>query len=203
MKETFRSAEDESEEIKMKKILSAVMVLMLAIGLMIPAFASAESTEGHDTMWVVCADGKRLNVRYQPSRSSRLLYRIDNGDSLTVLHDEPTPEGWAMVRKGNKQVGYVMTKYLKANKPGKYELRERDDDFVAVGTYKVTARALNSRTDESVGLRVKPTKKSTAIRRLMAGDTLDVIAVGKTWSQVRDPQTGATGYVANDYISRM
>ena len=186
----------------MKKILSAVMVLMLAIGLMIPVFSSAESVVGHKTMWVVCADGKRLNVRYLPSRNSKVLYRIDNGDSLTILHDEPTPEGWAMVRKGNKQVGYVMTKFLKANKPGKYDLRERDDDFVAVGTYKVTARALNSRTDESVGLRVKPTKKSTAIRRLMAGDTLAVIAVGKTWSRIKDPGTGKTGYVANDYICK-
>ena len=186
----------------MKKILSAVMVLMLAIGLMIPVFSSAESVVGHRTMWVVCADGKRLNVRYLPSRNSKVLYRIDNGDSLTILHDEPTPEGWAMVRKGNKQVGYVMAKFLKANKPGKYDLTERSDDFKKVNSYIVIAKALNDKTTESVGLRTKPTKKSTAIRRLMAGDTLEVIEVGKVWSRVMDPQTGKTGYVANDYIVR-
>ena len=201
-KETLRSAEDEREEIKMKKILSVVMVLMLAIGLMIPVFSSAESTVGHDKMWVVCADGKRLNVRALPNRSSRLLYRIENGDSVTILHDEPTPDGWAMVRKGNKPVGYAMTKFLVANKPSKYELRERDDDFKKVNSYTVIAQARSKKTDESVGLRTKPTKKSGAIRRLMAGDTLTVIEVGKTWSRVYDPQTGSTGYVANDYIVR-
>ena len=57
-------------------------------------------------------------------------------------------------------------------------------------------------TSSKVGLRVKPSKKSNAIRRLMAGDTLTVIAVGKTWSQVKDPETGKTGYVANDYIRK-
>ena len=186
----------------MKKILSVVMVLMLAAGLMIPVFASAESAAGHDTMWVVCADGRRLNVRAQPNKNAKVLYRVDNGDSLTILHDEPTPAGWAMVQKGRKAVGYVMTKFLKANRPGKYDLTERSDDFRKVTPYTVIAKARSAASDESVGLRTKPTKQSAAIRRLMAGDTLEVIAVGRTWSQVKDPQTGKTGYVANDYIAR-
>ena len=64
----------------------------------------------------------------------------------------------------------------------------------------VTAKALNSRTDRSVGLREKPTKACHSIRRLEAGDQLEVIARGSVWSQVVDMQTGRTGYVANDYI---
>ena len=170
--------------------------------LLMKIISPSSSDNMPETMWVVCADGKRLNVRYLPSRNSRVLYRIDNGDSLTILHDEPTPEGWAMVRKGTKQVGYVMTKFLKASKPGKYDLTERSDDFKKVDSYIVIARALNDKTAESVGLRTKSTKKSTAIRRLMAGDELEVIEVGKVWSRVMAPQTGKTGYVANDYIVR-
>ncbi len=57
-------------------------------------------------------------------------------------------------------------------------------------------------TANSVGLRVKPDKTSAAIRRLQAGDRLQVIAAAKTWSKVLDPATGRTGYVANDYIVR-
>ena len=203
MKASFRKAEDERKEIKMKKILSVVMVLMLALGLMIPVFASAESPVGHDKMWVVCADGRRLNVRSAPTKDAKILYRVENGECLQIINDEPVPSGWAMVRKGNKNCGFVMTQFLKAHKPSKYALRERDDDFKAVNPYTVTAKARGKNTDESVGLRTKPTKQSTAIRRLMAGDTLTVIAVGKTWSQVKDPQTGKTGYVANDYIVRV
>ena len=44
----------------MKKVIGIVMVLMMVLGLMIPVFSSAESVKGHSTMWVVCADGRRL-----------------------------------------------------------------------------------------------------------------------------------------------
>ncbi|MBQ6563411.1 MAG: SH3 domain-containing protein, partial [Clostridia bacterium] len=52
------------------------------------------------------------------------------------------------------------------------------------------------------GLRVSPNKTAKSIRRLAAGDVLQVIATGKTWSKVVDPATGRTGYVANDYMVR-
>ena len=48
---------------------------------------------------------------------------------------------------------------------------------------------------------MKPNKTSQAIRRLAAGDELEVIARGQVWSKVVDPATGMTGYVANDYVS--
>ena len=46
-------------------------------------------------------------------------------------------------------------------------------------------------------------KKDYEVTYLAAGDTLEVIAVGKTWSRVKDVKTGRTGYVANDYIARV
>ena len=72
-----------------------------------------------------------------------------------------------------------------------------------VNPYLVSAKALNAKTDLSVGLRVKPNKTSQAIRTLTAGDRLQVIARGRTWSKVVDLLTGRTGYVANDYIVRI
>ena len=71
-----------------------------------------------------------------------------------------------------------------------------------VTPYNVTALALNDKTDKSVGLRTKPNKVYKSIRRLTAGDVLQVVAEGRTWSKVVDPTTGATGYVANDYMVR-
>ena len=187
----------------MKKFMSILCVMLMAVGLMVPMMASAECADPYDTMYVVTANGKTLNVRELPNKNSRILYRVENGSSLTILHDEETPVGWAEVRQGNKTVGFVMDKFLQSKKPYKYDLTERDDDFRSVASYTVMAKPRTSRTEESVGLRVKPTKQSAAIRRLMAGDTLQVVAVGKTWSRVYDPQTGATGYVANDYIVRV
>ena len=66
--------------------------------------------------------------------------------------------------------------------------------------YKVTAKAINKKSDRSVGLRVNPNKTARAIRRLTAGDALQVIARGKTWSKVVDLASGNTGYVANAYM---
>ena len=125
---------------------------------------------------------------------------MECGTKLNVIEAVSGTNEWAHVYKDGKPAGYVMTKFLVYQKPGKYEITERDDDFNAVNPYTVTALARGKNTDESVGLRVKPNKTSKAIRRLMAGDKLEVIAVGRVWSQVRDPQTGATGYVANDYM---
>ncbi len=187
----------------MKKILSVVMILMLALGLMVPVFgsaASAKSVEGHEYMWVNTENGKTLNVRETPSTRARVLYKVECGTRLNVVEDYNGE--WACVYQTGKRVGYVMTKFLVYTQPGKYEITEREDNFRTVTPYKVTAVARGRNTNESVGLRVIPNKTSRMIRRLMAGDTLEVIAIRKLWNRVRDLQTGKIGYVANDYIVR-
>ncbi len=195
----------------MRKILSIMMVLAAVMGLMIPAFASADEMKKSGAvddmkkaeiteMWVNCEDGKTLNVRETPSKSAKVLYRVECGTKLNVVGG--ADKEWAEAYADGKAVGYVMTKFLVKNKPGKYEITEREDDFKAVKSYKVTALARGKNTEESVGLRVKPNKTAKMIRRLTAGDELEVLEVGKTWSKVKDPQSGKTGYVANDYIAR-
>ena len=184
----------------MKKMIGIAMVLMMILSLIIPVFASAENVGGNTEMWVNCEDGKKLNVRETPSKKAKVLYRVECGKKVEIIED--VGGGWAFVRQSGKASGYVMTKYLHAQKPGKYEITEREDNFRAVTPYKATALARGKNTNESVGLRVKPNKTAKALRRLAAGDTLKVIAVGNTWSQVVDQTTGMTGYVANDYIIR-
>ena len=184
----------------MKKIATGICALMLAVGVMVPVMSNAENPDGHSVMYVDCANGGPLMVRYSPTKNSKVLYRAANGSKLEIA--EPSSDGWVLVRQDGKPYGFVMTKFLKGNKPNKYALTEKASDFKAVTPYTVTAKARAKNTNESVGLRTQPTKKSAAIRRLMAGDQLQVIEVGKTWSKVIDPQTGLTGYVANDYMMR-
>ena len=132
-----------------------------------------------------------------------MLYQVECGTKLEVLAGGDAAKGWIYVKANGKAAGYVMTKFLQANKPGKYEITERSDNFRAVAAYTVTAKALNAKTEKSVCLRTKPNKTASSLRRLTAGDKLQVIAVGKTWSKVMDLTTGKTGYVANDYIARV
>jgi len=180
----------------MKKIISTAIILISVFALMIPAFASAGAYGGTD-MWVNCADGRRLNVRMEPSKASKRIAQLECGTKVEVLED--LGNGWVKIATFD-YLGYVQKKFLQDSKPGKYQITERSDNFVKVSPYMATAIALNGKTDRSVALRVKPNKSSGAIRRLEAGDQLQVIARGKVWSQVVDMVTGRTGYVANDYI---
>ena len=181
----------------MKKVISIVLVMMTLVGLMIPVFAGAEGTD----KWVNCPDGKKLNVR--ETAGGKLLYRLECGTRVEVQSSVSAPKGWAYITvPGHAKGGYVMTKFLVSSKPGKYEITERSDNFVAVNPYKVTAQSVKGHHEQSVGLRVSPNKTAKSIRRLAAGDVLQVIATGKTWSKVVDPATGRTGYVANDYMVR-
>ena len=203
----------------MKKLISAILILVTVFSLMIPAFADhATGFNPPDTdhptgfnppetdhatgfgidMWVNCPDGYGLNVRKEPALSGKFITQLDCGTKVTVLSD--CGNGWVYISSGNVN-GYVMRKFLQGTKPGKYEITEREDHFVAVSSpYFVFTKALNDRTTESVGLRVRPNKTSQAIRRLAAGEELEVIARGQVWSQVLDPVTGKTGFVANDYL---
>ena len=183
----------------MKKIVSIAIILVTVFALMIPAFASADSYGGYD-MWVNCADGKRLNVRSEASTNGRIVTRLDCGTKVHV--DYIAGNGWVAISDYHYS-GYVQAKFLVEKKPGKFEITERDDNFVSVSPYLAEAKALNGKTDRSVGLRVKPNKTAKAIRRLTAGDQVRVIAKGKVWCKVVDLQTGKTGYVANEYLKRI
>ena len=183
----------------MKKLMSIAIILVTVFALMIPTFASAYEEIEKD-MWVNCANGKKLNVREEPVMGSGIITRLECGTKVHV--DYSCGNGWVAV-SDYRFSGYVQAKFLVDKKPGKFEITERDDNFVAVTPYMVSAKALNGETDRSVGLRVKPNKTSGAIRRLNAGDRLEVIARGKTWSRVIDMETGRTGYVANDYILKI
>ena len=188
----------------MKKLTAIALVLMTVLTLMIPVFASAEYGKLPPTMWVNCADGKRLNVRDQASTDGKVLYRLDCGTRVEVVYTVDSARGWAYVMpQGRKQGGFVMTKFLVEKQPGKYEITERSDNFRTVRPYYVSAKALNGKTADSVGLRTSPNKTARMVRRLSAGDRLQVIAVGKTWSKVIDMTTGKTGYMANDYMIRV
>ena len=187
--------DEERKYLIMKKLIAILLALMTVTALMIPMFASAEEQTENSTMWVNCANGKRLNVRSAPNTTtSKLLYRLDCGTRVEVVNTIDAPKGWAFITtKNHNEGGFVMTKFLQAKQPGKYEITERSDNFRAVNPYLVSAKALNNHTENSVGLRTAPNKTAKMIRRLVAGDQLQVLEVGKTWSKVS--YRGKQGYI--------
>ena len=184
--------------LKMKKLMTIALVVMLLLGVMVPVFASAEG----GAKWVNCPNGKTLNLRVEPSKNAKVLKKLECGTKVELIPYSNLTAGWTCVR-ANGTDGWVMSKFLVDSKPGKYEITEQEDNFRSVTAFNVAAKALNGKTDRSVCLRVKPNKTSKSIRRLASGDQLTVVAVGKVWSKVVDTATGRTGYVANDYIARV
>ena len=58
-----------------------------------------------------------------------------------------------------------------------------------------------TRSSGHVNVRWAPSKKATLLQAYQAGVTLTVIAeLGTDWFQVKDPQTGITGFVNKAYI---
>lgn len=183
----------------MKKLVSIIIAIIALFLAVVPAMADFGNynTDLLNPTWVNTPDGKNLNVRETPNGAIKC--RLTPGTKAYILdfHGD-----WAEIVMKDGKTGFVMTKFIQEGKPGKFELTEREDNFKAVSSYTVTAKALSSKNSKSVGLRVKPTKSSKAIRTLQAGDKLTVLAAGKTWLKVKDAKTGKTGFVAKDYVTR-
>ena len=181
----------------MKRILSIAVILVTVLALMVPVLTSAE--DGKD-MWVNCSNGKSLNVRTEPSTKGEVIVRLECGTKVHVDYD--AGNGWVAISDYHYS-GYVQAGFLVSEKPGKYEITERDDNFVTLkNPYLASAKARGTKDNSSVCLRAKPNKTASSIRRLTAGDQVKVIARGKVWSKVVDITTGKTGYMANDYIKK-
>ena len=86
----------------MKKILSIAIVVLMALGLMIPVFASAATADPGQTLFVNCADGRRLNVRQAPNKNAKMLYQVECGTKLEVLAGGEAAKGLDL-RQGQRQ----------------------------------------------------------------------------------------------------
>lgn len=180
----------------MKKILCAMTVLLVLFLALTPAFANTMD-DNFEVMYVNCPNGKTLNLRDGPN--GKKIGSLENGTKVYISGGF-IEKGWVAVTTASGKSGVVKSEFLQSKKPGKYEITEREDNFIDVRKpYIVNAKPLNAKTDMSVGLRPKPNKTSKAIRRLQAGDQLLVLASGNVWLQVEDLETGRIGYVAEDY----
>ena len=182
MKESFRSAEDEGEVNTMKKVLGIVMVLMMVVGLMVPVFGSAESVKGHSSMYVYCANGKRLNVRAEPSQSSDLLFRLENGSKVSILGD--AGNGWAKVSNDGRE-GFVKTTFLQAKKP-------------AGSNFKSFSAKVYSNNGKKVNMRVSANVNADRIAQLEDSTAIKVIGAVGDWYKIQ--YANATGYMMKKFV---
>ena len=169
----------------MKKVLGIVMVLMMVVGLMVPVFGSAESVKGHSSMYVYCANGKRLNVREEPSLNADRLFRLENGTKVSILGD--VGNGWAKVSSSGRE-GFVKTEFLQSNKPA----------AVAKSTFRSFSAKVYSNNGKKVNMRVSANVNADRIAQLVDSTSIKVVGETVDWYKIK--WANATGYMMKKFV---
>lgn len=190
----------------MKKTVSILLVLALLLTA-IPLSALAMPNPFGDA-WVKTANGKTVNARRTPTTSEdNIIKQVPYGAKVVILGYEKDMQ-WAWCNIGNGTEAYIMTRYLVRQNPGKYKPTDpekgtgKDADY---SSFKYldepyTATVKPATPSGSISLRWAPSKNVKTIEKYYQGAELTVIAVGKDWCQVRDEETGYTGFMMSKFL---
>ena len=171
----------------MKKVLSIVMVLMIVACLMIPVFASAEKVTGKTAMYVYCKNGKKLNVREAATRDSQLLFRLRNGNKVSILED--AGNGWAKISYDGKE-GFVSTSFLRSKMPARATKK--------ISTFRPFSAKVYSPNGKKCNMRVNASVKADRITKLKGHTSIKVIGRAGNWYKIQ--YGNATGYMMKKYV---
>ena len=199
----------------MKKHLVFMAVVAVLVLLVSAALADV-------TMYVYTKNGKSVHVRTSMSTkdNSNIAGDLPYGAEVKVY--DPNYNGWAMVEYPGGGYGdyYIMSRFLSYYKPPKFdpskggETPSAETDTKAFTTvnqlntlvksvkfvdpYTVTVRP--TRASGWTYLRWYPSRNSEPLATFSGDYQLTVIAELKDWYQVKDPQSGRTGFIYKSYI---
>ena len=192
-----------------KKVIALALIVMSLFALFIPGtLAEDKKYSSPVTMYVDTANGGPLNVRSAPdSAKNNVIGQYKYGDAVTVTGTAGS--GWYMIRysKGTNNTGYVMSKFLTANKISdeaiaKKEIERQLNNYKAVARFDVVARPTNPETGW-VNFRNNPGTSAGRIATLKDGQRLTVIGETLDWYKAIDSVSGLTGYVSKAYVARV
>ena len=198
-----------------KRLLAMTVAIVLLTALFIPA-AMADYY-----MYVCTGDGKTLNAREYPNTDAKVVGNLKYGEQVYVNAD--LGNGWTRLNAaGAYDYVYVQSRYLVFDKPGPKPTpqpggggssgsssaltqiqKDMEAEFKAarlVTPYTVETR--NARATGVVNMRWAPSKKAPLIEAYKNGASLTVIAELKDWKQVMDEETGAVGFIRQDFLVR-
>ena len=187
-----------------KKLIAIALIVMSLFALCIPASMAA----GTKTMYVSCQNGGPLNVRTAPDTSkNNVICQYKYGDRITVIGN--AKNGWYEIScpKAKSGIGYVMAKFLTANKISDEQIQKKDierqmNHYKKVESFTVAARPSHPDTGW-VNFRTAPNSFSGRITTLKNGQILTVIGETPDWYKAVDSVTGKTGYVSKAYVQKV
>lgn len=208
-----------------RKTVSAVMAVLMALALFLPA-AQADGW----TMFVYTENGKALNVRSSmETGSENIIGYLAYATPVTVY--SYGVGGWAQIANGAGSA-YVMSRYLVSHQPppvsqistprpqGNSSTPKTTPSPAASTSTKdaVTVEEINSllrnarvvtpyqitvrppRASGWVYVRWVPSRNARPLATYPADSQLTVLAELKDWYQVQDPANGCVGFVYKSYV---
>ena len=202
-----------------KRMVSLLLVLMMALGMMIPAaMAEEEESAGEGYYYVYTENGKTLNVRETPG--GKVVGYLKYGSRIHV--DAFVDNTWALIvfnydngyGKGD-YAAFVNRRFLQKSKPAAKSsttkkavgsasdtLEDINKEFASaqkVTPYKVTVRP--TRISGWVNMRWAPSQSAQLMATYKANDQLLVIRELTNWLQVEDQDTGDVGFINKAFIA--
>ena len=210
----------------MKKLISLLLTMILALGLLAPAALAGDFGEDEDYTdpgyyYVYTENGKVLNVRESPR--GKVVGALKYGSRIHV--DAFVDDNWALIQynydngfgKGD-YAAYVNRRFLQKKKPAARNaaggtaaagtaaaadsLENLNREFKSaksVAPYTVTVRP--TRTSGWVNLRWAPSQSAELLATFKANDKLTVIKELDNWLQVEVPETGDVGFINKVFIA--
>lgn len=184
----------------MKKFLSVLLLVVLVIGLLVPALGFAKEKY----MWIKTGNGKPVNVRTGPGKNNEVMGQIAYGKQV-IVHQKAN--GWALVEPVDWSLsnpGYVSTSFLVNSDPGKYKPTPTKEPVTTVEAAlkkikylkePVSAKIITKRPTNYVHLRWYPDTNASYIEKYLCDTEVEVLAESKTWSQVRMVEDGYVGFI--------
>ena len=197
----------------MKRVVTVILAVALIAALALPAIADALTLYAtKNGVKVYAAKRTDAKVYKKLSRGQKVLIEKKSGKWYAILVQDPSGDG--------QTLGWIQAKYLSSTKPSKEKKKDRkksaSDAKPAESARKEIDRVLGTMQDVepyeaelvtktekgTVALRWQPTTDGKLILHIMNGARLKVLAEGDGWSQVTDPKSGYTGYMASSYLVR-
>ena len=201
-----------------KRMVSLLLVFVMALGLMIPAALAEDETAAEEGYYYVYTEnGKGLNVRETPG--GKVVGNLKYGTRIHV--DAFVDSNWALIvynydngyGKGD-YAAFVNRRFLQKTKPAAKKAATKTDgsandtvetlnkEFASakkVTPYKVTVRP--TRASGWVNMRWAPSQSAELMATYKANDQLLVIRELTNWLQVEDQDTGDVGFINKAFIA--
>lgn len=191
----------------MKRILATILLAALLIAVAVPAMAS-------DSRYI---NKNGVKVYKDPDKNSKVLKKLDKGTKVTALDCIGDGSGWWYISfksNGKKKNGWVLGKYLSEKKikpKATAKPKPTVNPQIAIDAVMDTMRTVEAYPAEvttktengTVALRMQPTTNGKLIYNIPNRHAITVLAEGDGWFQVRDDETGSTGFMSSKYITAM